>query len=66
MEKAEDSIRAINCRKSSLDPSPLISSILGNRGVGMLKPGVSYKPKVGPHVWGSVPEENSEEAVVQG
>eukprot|EP01083_Nonionella_stella_P144432 450946_1 len=62
VEEAENSIWPINGGKCSLDPGPFIRSVLGYRGITMLKPSVGNQPKVGPHVWESVPKEHSQKS----
>mmetsp|Transcript_22666 Transcript_22666/g.34573 ORF Transcript_22666/g.34573 Transcript_22666/m.34573 type:complete len:127 (-) Transcript_22666:866-1246(-) len=62
VEEAENSIWSIDGGECSPDPGPFLWSILGYRGITMLKPSVSNQPKVAPHVRESVPKEYSQES----
>eukprot|EP01083_Nonionella_stella_P144433 450947_1 len=62
VEEAKNSIWSVNSGECSLDPSPLVRPILWYRGITMLEPSVGNQPKVGPHVWESVPKEHSQKS----
>eukprot|EP00980_Cylindrotheca_fusiformis_P015456 scaffold4345_cov125-Cylindrotheca_fusiformis.AAC.4 len=66
VEKVENTIRPVDGTQRSLDPSPLIRSILRDGRVAMLQPSVQNQPRVDNQVWVPVPQKNWQETKLLG
>ena len=64
VEKVEDSIRTVDGGEGSLHPSPILSSVVGDRGVGVLQPGVQDQPGIDIEVGEEIPKDDGQSSVV--
>ena len=65
VEEVEDPVRAVDGGDGTLDPRPLVVTVLRNGGIGVLEPRVEDEPRVGPQVRAPVPEGDGEEPVLE-
>ena len=64
VEPVEDSVRSVNCGKSSTNPGPFTFSVLRNGRVGVLQPSVQDQPSIDDKVGIPVPKSDGKNAVL--